>query len=325
MDNSIIGVIVPVYKVEKYIAECIESILAQTYTNFRLILVDDGTPDNAGKICDEYAKKDKRITVIHQKNAGVTRARARGVEEASDCKFITFVDSDDTITNDALEHLLSYMNNKTNIVLAKMSRYRYAIPKTTRKHKSKVISDKKHRINMILGMDSGPTAKLFRRELFSKNVYDIPKSIVMGEDTIANIRIAFNNTKNVVSTTKQIYNYRQHDNSIMHTFNKGVEYEELFMENLLSSIPKNKLRNYMKYIVIRKIRTFDYLFGYSTEVPAWRSNSFYNNLISEIKIYRIRELFIERQLITATNRNKRILLIFLKRVKNKIFGYETLI
>ena len=77
MDNRI-AVIVPVYKAEEYIAECIESILAQTYTKFRLVLVDDGTPDGAGKICDEYAKKDTRITVIHQQNAGVTRARARG-------------------------------------------------------------------------------------------------------------------------------------------------------------------------------------------------------------------------------------------------------
>ena len=74
-----IGIIVPVYKVEKYIAECIESILAQTYAHFHLILVDDGSPDNAGKICDEYAKKDSRITVIHQENAGVSHARAVGV------------------------------------------------------------------------------------------------------------------------------------------------------------------------------------------------------------------------------------------------------
>ena len=97
MRKGFIGVIVPVYKVEKYIAECLESILAQRYTNFRLILVDDGTPDNAGKICDEYAKKDSRITVIHQENAGVTCARARGIEEAEDCEWITFVDADDTI------------------------------------------------------------------------------------------------------------------------------------------------------------------------------------------------------------------------------------
>ena len=71
MDDTLIGVIVPVYKTEKYVAECIESILAQTYRNFRLILVDDGSPDGAGSICDEYATKDQRITVIHQENAGV--------------------------------------------------------------------------------------------------------------------------------------------------------------------------------------------------------------------------------------------------------------
>ncbi len=70
MQKGLIGVIVPVYKTEEYIAECIESILAQTYTKFRLILVDDGSPDSAGAICDEYAAKDKRITVIDQKNAG---------------------------------------------------------------------------------------------------------------------------------------------------------------------------------------------------------------------------------------------------------------
>ena len=103
--KGLIGVIVPVYKVEKYIAECIESILAQTYTNFRLILVNDGSPDNAGIICDEYAKKDSRITVIHQENGGVTSARARGVEEASDCEFITFVDADDTIPQNSLQEL----------------------------------------------------------------------------------------------------------------------------------------------------------------------------------------------------------------------------
>ena len=122
MKQELIGVIVPVYNVERYIEECIESILAQTYTNFRLILVDDGTPDNADKICDKYAKKDSRITVIHQENAGVTRARARGVEEAIDCEWITFVDGDDTITEDALESMYSYTNNNIDIVVATLNK-----------------------------------------------------------------------------------------------------------------------------------------------------------------------------------------------------------
>ena len=69
---KLISVIVPVYKVEKYLGECIESILSQTYENFELILVDDGSPDNSGKICDEYAEKDNRIRVIHKENGGVS-------------------------------------------------------------------------------------------------------------------------------------------------------------------------------------------------------------------------------------------------------------
>ena len=109
--RSKIGIIVPEYKVEKYIAECIESILAQTYTNFRLILVDDGTPDNAGKICDEYATKDNRFKVIHQKNGGVVNARNKGLAIAEG-EFLAFVDSDDYIEANMLEDMISVATDK---------------------------------------------------------------------------------------------------------------------------------------------------------------------------------------------------------------------
>ena len=318
-----IGVIVPVYKVEKYIAECIESILAQTYTNFRLILVDDGSPDNAGKICDEYAKKDQRITVIHQENAGVTRARARGVEEAKDCEWISFVDGDDTISRDALKCLLSHTNQSVDIVLAKMSRDSEKVKESRNKYKTKQIRAEQHRISMILGIDSGPTAKLFRKNLFTDNVFDIPQSVTMGEDTIANIRIAFNNKKDVVTTTQCIYYYRQHESSIMHTFSKSSEYENLFIEQVVRSI--QDYDRYVKYVIIRKIKTFDNNFGYSTEIPKWRGTIFYHTLLREIREYNIKQLFIERLLITATNRNTRKILIFIKRVKNKLFGQDCII
>ena len=91
-----ISVIVPVYKVEKYVGECINSILAQSFKDFELILVDDGSPDKSGEICDSYAKKDNRIKVFHKKNGGVSSARNFGIDKAVG-EWLCFIDSDDTI------------------------------------------------------------------------------------------------------------------------------------------------------------------------------------------------------------------------------------
>ena len=103
-----ISVIVPVYNVEKYIHRCVDSILAQTFTDFELILVDDGSPDNCGIICDEYAEKDSRIHVIHKENGGLSSARNAGIDwafENSNSEWITFIDSDDWIHTKYLEAL----------------------------------------------------------------------------------------------------------------------------------------------------------------------------------------------------------------------------
>lgn len=99
-----ISIIVPVYKVEKYLERCVKSILAQTFTDFELILVDDGSPDNCPLMCDEWAKKDKRIKVIHKANGGAGQSRNVGLENATG-KYIGFVDADDWITRDMYEYL----------------------------------------------------------------------------------------------------------------------------------------------------------------------------------------------------------------------------
>ena len=115
-----ISVIVPIYKVEAYLNRCVGSILAQTYSDFELILVDDGSPDNCGKICDEYAEKDTRITVIHQENGGLSAARNAGIERAlkNDSEWVSFIDSDDWIHPQYLEMLLAAAAlHNTKIVL----------------------------------------------------------------------------------------------------------------------------------------------------------------------------------------------------------------
>ena len=100
----LISVIVPVYKVEKYLNQCIESVLAQTYQNLEIILVDDGSPDRSGEICEEYAKKDTRIRVLHKSNGGLSTARNTGLQIISGA-YIAFLDSDDYLAPDMYETL----------------------------------------------------------------------------------------------------------------------------------------------------------------------------------------------------------------------------
>lgn len=97
-----ISIIIPVYKVEAYLPKCLDSVLQQTYKNLEIILIDDGSPDESGKICDEYSKKDERIKVIHKENAGVAQARNDGIEAATGA-YISFIDSDDWISPRAYE------------------------------------------------------------------------------------------------------------------------------------------------------------------------------------------------------------------------------
>ena len=93
-----ISVIIPVYNVDEFLSECLESVINQTYNNIEIILIDDGSTDESGKICDKYGAKDKRIKVIHQENMGVSSTRNRGIDLSSG-EYLTFVDSDDILDN----------------------------------------------------------------------------------------------------------------------------------------------------------------------------------------------------------------------------------
>lgn len=110
MTHPLVSVIIPVYKVEKYLNQCVDSVLAQTYQNFEIILVDDGSPDNSGAICDDYAAKDNRIRVIHKENGGASSARNVGLREARG-EYVQFLDSDDYLCNNkCVEKLINKMS-----------------------------------------------------------------------------------------------------------------------------------------------------------------------------------------------------------------------
>ena len=283
--KGLIGVIVPVYKVEKYIAECIESVLAQTYTNFRLILVDDGTPDNAGKICDEYAKKDSRITVIHQENAGVTRARAKGVDAAKDCEFITFVDGDDMLAKTALKEYQSLMTEDVDIVLNSTF--------YTEHEKSKPISPfysftghkqsiKEFRSKMISTKGGMPWGRLFRKHIVTAFAFDIPREVFYGEDAIMNCRIAFNTEKDFAIIDKPLYFYRQDSNGVCKNFSFSHTYENLLREHILKSIPEKELNNYYNDYIWRRFWIWRCLFNNSIKRPRYYNTDFHKTLIEDI-------------------------------------------
>lgn len=104
--NPLISVVIPVYNVEQFLCECVDSVLSQTFEDYEIILVDDGATDSSGKLCDEYAQKDSRIKVIHRENGGLSAARNTGLDEACG-KYIYFLDSDDWIRKDTLELLVA--------------------------------------------------------------------------------------------------------------------------------------------------------------------------------------------------------------------------
>ena len=124
MNQPLISVIVPIYQVEQYLSQCVDSILNQTYTNLQIILVDDGSPDGCGRICDEYARKDARIHVIHKKNGGVSSARNMGLD-AAEGEYLCFVDGDDWIEPDTYERMMAHMQGdpSLDIVMCCCTRY----------------------------------------------------------------------------------------------------------------------------------------------------------------------------------------------------------
>ena len=180
-----ISIIVPVYKVEKYIHKCIDSILSQTYKDWELILVDDGTPDNSGLICDEYAINDSRIQVIHQKNAGVGAARNAGIDKSTG-KYIAFLDSDDFCTGDYLQNFVNGLiqNSDSDLIIQGMYFYDNGVTAKLQFSDSYYVDKIKDAIlqNKLLSFGA-PYCKLFKKEVIDSYSIHFATDYSFGEDT----------------------------------------------------------------------------------------------------------------------------------------------
>lgn len=207
-----ISVIVPVYKTESYIHRCVDSILRQTFPDFELILVDDGSPDNCGTICDEYAQKDNRIIVLHQENGGLSAARNAGINWAfanSDSQWLTFVDSDDWIHEQMLETLLKASETfHTNISACNFYRTHGETQPDIHGH-GEIYTSKEAYLKHYLAMTVA-WGKLYEKECFQDIRYPVGK---LHEDEFVTYKLLFAQEK-IFVTTQPFYAYFQNSNSI---------------------------------------------------------------------------------------------------------------
>lgn len=215
MKKPLISVIVPVYNVEQYLPKCVDSILGQTYTNLEIILVDDGSPDNCGRICDEYAAKDNRIKVIHKKNGGLSDARNVAIDVAQG-EYITFIDSDDTIAKDYVKTLYQLVDKyHCKIGIACLQTYNEGTIPTT--NQPKYIEKELGNLEAIKEMfyqelfDTTAPCKIFHRSLFNTNIR-FPVSLLY-EDLATSFRL-FLKTDRIAFCNHIIYNYLLRKNSI---------------------------------------------------------------------------------------------------------------
>lgn len=229
--NDKISVIVPIYKVEDYLDRCIESLVGQTYSNLEIILVDDGSPDSCPTKCDEWAKRDPRIKVIHKENGGVSNSRNVGMKSATG-DYIAFVDGDDFIHKEMYEKLLaSIQQNGSDMSFCgyyvyeeEKQKHREVIGRRLECHSSDTVRidferivNKKENYHIIDNLIGAVWRYLYRREVV-QNVFFL-EEIFIAEDVIFLLDI-FKKGVNVSLVLEPLYYYVQRDNSAMHLMTK---------------------------------------------------------------------------------------------------------
>lgn len=211
MLNNLISVIVPVYNVEKYLRKCLDSIINQTFSNFEVILVDDGSTDMSGSICDEYVKKDVRFRVIHRENGGLSAARNSGLLAAKGT-YLNFIDSDDWIRAELLEQLINLLESH-EADISKCNFFSDEKDNLNEQEEIRCYTSREYMIryfNAKSDSNSYFCGKLFKRNLFDNQCFPVGKTC---EDMFLMPQIIKNATK-IVVTNQKYYFYYQRPNSI---------------------------------------------------------------------------------------------------------------
>lgn len=238
-----VSVIVPMYNVGKYITQCIESILNQTYSNIEVILVDDGSPDNSGKIADQYAVKDERVKVIHKQNAGVSAARNTGIDAAMG-DYICFSDGDDYVMPNYVEHLLKLCVDNDAEVAYTIDMFTTFHKEQVSNHFSQVISSEDATENILCyKVPIGVYSKMFKRSFLNEHKLRFLEDVYIGEGFNFNTA-CFQRANKVVISSEKIYFYRRdNDASAMTSFKEAkclmaLKAIDIIKENLIIKTPR---------------------------------------------------------------------------------------
>lgn len=312
------SIIAAIYKIEKYLPQCIESVLAQTHTDFEFILVDDGSPDACPQICDEYAAKDSRIKVIHKKNGGLVSARKAGLKAAQG-EYVCFIDGDDFISSDMLEtYERELQRQKVDIICTGYSSYygeHKAAIKTFPNGANKIYSKSELQQEIYPKMLSD---KLFFSFYISPNVWSkclkksiaetvyktIPDEISLGEDVAVTYPVLLEaESVSIINYTG--YMYRQNLSSMTHTYDKDLypKIRNLILylksvENRTSWQAGNQINEYAVFLLIlAKNNEFKYNLNEKYKVKRknmkkYLSDSLFVDALKNVRLKGIRNNFI---------------------------------
>lgn len=221
-----ISIIVPIYKAEETLKRCVDSILAQTFVDFELLLIDDGSPDKSGEICDEYVRKDSRVRVFHKENGGVSSARNLGLNKACG-EWVGFVDSDDVIPADALDSLAQQVSSDIDMVMAGYEKIGLngGIVERAPNLVSKTIAWEAALTEMFRPTDYAYQgycfSKLYRASVIKTNDITFNQTIKFNEDRLFVVDFICHSKSCVAYTTKAVYTYLLREESAMGSLAKG--------------------------------------------------------------------------------------------------------
>lgn len=252
----LISVIIPVYNVSLFLEKCLNSVINQTYKNLQIILVDDGSTDNSGIICDNYSKQDRRIEVIHQKNKGLSGARNTGLSLVRG-DYVTFIDSDDYIELDAYSTIVKAIigNEYPDLIFfrARMIDIQgKVIDIRGKKPTGKILKvDKEFSEKRVIGeLDNGVWNKVYKTEIIKDIIFEPEK--IHGEDFKYNLEV-LKKIKMAVDIDQIKYNYVKNPNSITRKSFNPKNFDQIYFKDLILKIVKE---NFPKYLKITEKRAF---------------------------------------------------------------------